>query len=370
MSDRIFNFSAGPGVLPEDVLRQVQQDVWNIAGSGIGILEHSHRGKVVDKIFEECEADCRELAGIPSNYKILFLTGGASQQNWQIPMNFLPAGKTGDYIVTGYWATKTYEAAGKLASFPGKPFGAAHIAATSKDLNHSYIPSAAQTKYSDRPAYVHFCGNNTIVGTEFHAEPVVPEGVPLIGDLSSHLYSRPIDVTKYAMIYAGAQKNVGPAGTTLVIIRDDMVERGLKDIPELHQYRTFVPEYSRPNTPPVFAIYVMGLVFKWQIKSGGLAAMKLHNERKARHIYDVLDESKFYKGHARKDSRSLMNITFRLPTEELEEKFIKEARANGMDGLKGHRSVGGVRASTYNAFPEAGCKALGQFMRDFEKKNG
>lgn len=370
MGDRIFNFSAGPGVLPEEVLRQVQQDVWTIGGSGIGILEHSHRGKVVDRIFEECEADCRAIGSIPANYRILFLTGGASQQNWQIPMNFLPAGRTGDYLITGFWAQKTYEGAAKLASFPGKPFGTAHLAASSKDKNHSYIPSAAQTTFSERPAYVHFCGNNTIVGTEFHAEPAVPEGVPLIGDLSSHLFSRPLDVSKYAMIYAGAQKNVGPAGTTLVILRDDMVERGSKDLPELMQYRSFVPELSRPNTPPVFAVYVMGLVFKWIIGQGGLAAIGKKNLEKVKPIYDVLDSSGFYRGHARPDSRSLMNITFRLPTEALEEAFIKEAKAHGMDGLKGHRSVGGVRASTYNAFPAQGCTALAQFMKDFEKKNG
>lgn len=365
-TDRIFNFSAGPGCLPEDVLKQVQQDVWNIAGSGIGILEHSHRGKVVDKIFDECESDIRKLANIPANYKILFLTGGASAQNHMIPMNFMPVGSTADYIITGYWAQKTFDQAAKM----GAHYGKAVVAATSKDLNHSYIPTEAQIKYSAKPAYVHYCSNNTIYGTEWHRDLKAPEGVPVICDASSHFYSKPIDLTKYAMVYAGAQKNMGPAGTTLCIIRDDLIEQGSKDIPELLQYRTFVPELSRPNTPPVFAIYVMGLVAKWITRNGGLAAMQKNNQAKAKLIYDVLDDSKFYKGHARVDCRSLMNITFKTPNETLDDKFMADAKKQGMDGLKGHRATGGIRASTYNAFPKAGCEALASYMKDFEKKNG
>lgn len=365
-TDRLFNFSAGPGCLPEEVLKQVQADVWNIAGSGIGILEHSHRGRVVDKIFEECEADIRKLANIPANYKILFLTGGASAQNHMIPMNFLPVGSTADYIVTGYWAQKTFDQAAKM----GPHFGKAVVAGTSKDLNHCYIPSEAQIKYSAKPAYIHYCSNNTIYGTEWHRDLKAPAGVPVICDASSHFYSKPIDLTKYAMVYAGAQKNMGPAGTTLCIIRDDFIEQGSKDIPDLLQYRTFVPELSRPNTPPVFAIYVMGLIAKWILKNGGLAAMQKANQAKAKLIYDALDSSHFYKGHARSDSRSLMNITFKTPTSDLDDKFMADAKKLGMDGLKGHRATGGIRASTYNAFPKAGCEALAAFMKDFEKKNG
>jgi phosphoserine aminotransferase len=367
-SGRIFNFSAGPGTLPEDVLKQVQQDVWNIGGTGIGILEHSHRGKTVDKIFADCEGDLRSLANIPQNYKILFLTGGASAQNHMIPMNFLPPGKAADYIVTGHWSEQPYKQAVKLAGKPG--YGAANLAYTTADKNHSYIPTDDQIKYTAGTAYVHYCSNNTLYGTEWHRVPKTPAGVPVICDTSSHMYSKPIDLTKFAMIYAGAQKNLGPAGVTLCIIREDFAETGSKDIPDLLQYRKYIPELSRPNTPPVFAVYVMGLVAKWIIKQGGLAAMQKHNEAKGKLIYDVLDQTKFYQPHAQKDARSLMNITFRLPSDELSDKFVKEAQTQGLDGLKGHRSVGGIRASTYNAMPRAGCEALAQFMREFERKNG
>jgi phosphoserine aminotransferase len=367
-SGRLFNFSAGPGTLPEEVLKQVQEDVWNIGGSGIGILEHSHRGKVVDKVFAECEADIRSLAGIPANYKILFLTGGASAQNYMIPMNFMGPGKIGDFLITGFWALKTAEQAKKFSGKPG--FGTAHVAADTKDQNHSYIPTDAQIKYSDKPSFVHYCSNNTLEGTEWFHIPAAPAGVPLICDTSSHMYSRPLDITKYAMVYAGAQKNLGPAGVTLAIVRDDLIDSGSKEIADLLQYRTFVPELSRPNTPPVFAVYVMGQVVKWIKKSGGLAAMQKHNEAKAKLIYDVLDSTKFYTPHAKPDARSLMNITFRLPSDALTDAFVKEATAQGLDGLKGHRNVGGIRASTYNAMPKAGCEALAAFMREFERKNG
>jgi phosphoserine aminotransferase len=369
-TDRCFNFSAGPGVLSEEVLRIVQQDVWNINGSGIGILEHSHRGKVADQVFAECDADCRKVGNIPANYKILFQTGGASAQNHLVPMNFLPAGSTADYLVTGFWAQKSFDVAAGLSKFPGGAFGTANLAFTSKDKNHTYIPARDQMKFSAKPAYVHYCTNNTLYGTEWHRLPETPAGVPLVCDMSSDMYSRPVDISKYALIYAGAQKNVGPAGATLVIIREDFMEQGSRFIPDLMQYRVFAPEFSRPNTPPVFAVYVMGQVFKWILRSGGLPAMQKHNEAKAKLIYDVLDNTKFYQPHARADSRSLMNITFRLPSDELTDKFVKEARAEGMDGLKGHRSVGGIRASIYNAFPRAGCEALAQFMREFERKNG
>ena len=366
---RVFNFSAGPGTLPEDVLKQVQQDVWNIQGTGIGILEHSHRGKLVDKVFAECEADIRSLASIPANYKILFLTGGASAQNHMIPMNWMTPGKTGDYMVTGNWSDQTWKQAQKLSGKPG--FGTAHLAVTTADKNHSYIPADDAIKCTPGAAFIHYCSNNTLYGTEWFRIPKTPAGIPLICDASSHMYSRPIDISNYAMVYAGAQKNLGPAGVTLCIIREDFAETGSKDIPDLLQYRKFIPELSRPNTPPVFAVYVMGLCAKWIIKSGGLAAMQKHNEAKAKYIYDAIDAaSSFYAGHAQKDARSLMNITFRLPSDELTDKFVKEAAAQGMDGLKGHRNVGGIRASVYNAFPAAGCKALGEFMREFARKNG
>jgi phosphoserine aminotransferase len=357
-SDRVFNFSAGPGCLPEEVLRQVQQDVWNIGGSGIGILEHSHRGKVVDKLFEECAETIRRVGNVPKNYHILYLTGGASAQNHMIPMNFMAAGRTADYLVTGNWSQKTWEQAEKMSGWPG--LGKAHLAVTTKDQNHSYIPDDAQIMY---------CSNNTLFGTEWNREPNAPAGVPLICDASSHFYSRPIDFTKYGMVYAGAQKNMGPAGVTLCIIRDDLAEAGAKNIPDLLQYRTFVPEFSRPNTPPVFAVYVMGLVAKWIESRGGLVEMAKYNQEKAKHIYDAIDAG-FYKGHARPQDRSLMNITFRCPSANLDDLFVSEAKKQGMDGLKGHRATGGMRASTYNAFPRAGCLALAQFMRDFAAKHG
>ena len=361
MADRVFNFSAGPGVMPEPVLRQIQQDVWNIAGSGVGILEHSHRGKVVDKAFEDCVADLKSVMGIPDGYTVMFMTGGASAQFYLLPMKFLPRDRTADSIVTGEWAKKAYQQAAR--------FGNPHKAASSEDRNNSYIPSRDQTKYSERPAYLHFTSNNTIFGTEFHAEPKPPEGVPLICDMSSDICSRPVDVSKYALIYAGAQKNLGPAGVTVVIARDSLIEAGNKDLPEMLQYRTYTKEISRTNTPPVFGVYAVGLVLKWIKENGGLEAMGERNRAKARTIYEVLDGSTFYKGHARADSRSLMNITFNLPTPELEEKFAKEAKAAKLDALKGHRSVGGIRASVYNAFPREGCEALAKFMREFEKAN-
>lgn len=370
MATRCFNCSAGPGILPEDVLKQVQQDVWDIAGSGVGILEHSHRGKVVDRIFEEAEADCRKIGNIPAQYKILFLTGGASAQNHMIPMNFMRAGKTGDYIVTGAWSVKTWEQAEKMAKWAGGVYGQAHLACTTKEANYSYAPSEAQIKYSARPSYIHYCSNETIHGVEFHHDLKPPAGVPVICDASSHIYSRPMDFGRCAMWYAGAQKNLGPAGVTLAIIHNDFMESASKEVPELLQYRAYAPELSRPNTPPVFAVYVMGLVFKWIIKQGGLSAMEMHNRAKAKLVYDVLDGSKFYKGHARPDSRSLMNITFRLPSEDLDDRFVKEAKAAGLDSLKAHRSVGGIRASMYNAFPLEGARALAGFMKEFERKNG
>ena len=362
MSDRIYNFSAGPAVLPEPVLRKAQEAVWNVAGSGIGIMEHSHRGKVFDKILDEAEAACRELAGIPDGYRVLFLQGGASLQFSMVPMNLLPADRTADYLVTGVWAQKAVKEAKILG-------GKVHIAASGESTNFDRIPKAEEISYSLEPAYVHLTTNNTIYGTQWRSEPAVPAGVPLVADTSSDMYSRPIDVRKYGLIYAGAQKNLGPSGVTLVIVRDDLVEAGPKTLPTMLQYRTFAAEKSLYNTPPTFGIYIIGEVFKWVKAQEGLAAMAEHNEAKARLLYDHLDHGDFFRGTVQPNSRSLMNVTFRAPSEELENQFIAEATKRGLDGLKGHRSVGGMRASIYNAFPREGVVALVTFMKEFERAN-
>jgi phosphoserine aminotransferase len=361
MPDRIHNFSAGPAVLPESVLRKAQEAIWNVAGSGIGIMEHSHRGKVFDRIVKEAEQACRDLAGIPDNYRVLFLQGGASLQFAMVPMNLLASGRTADYLVTGVWSQKAVKEAG--------PIGKVHIAVSSEATNFDRIPKPSDIHYSPSPAYVHFTTNNTIFGTQWRGEPPVPKGVPLVADTSSDMYSRPIDVRKYGLIYAGAQKNLGPSGVVLVIIRDDLVEAGAKTLPTMLQYRTHVAEGSLYNTPPTFGIYVMGEVFKWIQSQGGLRAMAEHNEAKAKLLYQYLDQSEFFRGTAQTDSRSLMNVCFRGPTEELEAKFIAEATKRGLDGLKGHRSVGGMRASIYNACPRESVEALVQFMKEFEQAN-
>ena len=362
MTDRIFNFSAGPAVLPEPVLRKAQEAIWNVAGSGIGIMEHSHRGKVFDKILDEAEANCRELAGIPDDYVVLFLQGGASLQFSMVPMNLLPAERTADYLLTGVWAQKAVKEAKILG-------GKVHIACTSEATNFDRIPAAGEIKYSANPAYVHLTTNNTIYGTQWRAEPAVPAGVPLVADTSSDMYSRPIDVQKYGLIYAGAQKNLGPSGVVLVIIRKDLVEAGPKTLPTMLQYRTHTGEKSLYNTPPTFGIYVMGEVFRWIQSQGGLEAMAEHNESKARLLYDFVDQSDFFRGTAEAGSRSLMNVCFRAPTEELENKFVAEATKRGLDGLKGHRNAGGMRASVYNACPRAAVEALVAFMKEFERVN-
>lgn len=361
MSDRIFNFSAGPAVLPEEVLKQAQKDLWNLAGTGVGVIEHSHRGKAFTKVIEEAEADCRELAGISSRHRVLFLQGGASLQFAMVPMNLLHKNATADYLVTGTWSKKAVEEA--------KLFGNVHVAASSKPTNFDRIPAAGDIHISARPAYVHYTSNNTIFGTQWASEPDVPAGVPLICDASSDIFSRPIDISKYAIVYAGAQKNLGPSGAVLVIIRDDMVKRVRDDIPTMLKYSTHVENNSLYNTPNTFGIYVMGLSFKWIRQLGGLKAMAERNAAKAKVIYDCIDHSDFFKGTAQSDSRSLMNICFRAPSEEIETKFLTEAKAAGFDGLKGHRSVGGMRASTYNALPPEACKALVEFMKSFEMAN-
>ncbi|MBA2627118.1 MAG: 3-phosphoserine/phosphohydroxythreonine transaminase [Gemmatimonadales bacterium] len=361
MTDRIYNLGAGPGVLPEPVLKQAQQDIWNVAGSGIGIMEHSHRGKVFDRIASEAEQACRDLAGIPDNYHVLFLQGGASLQFSMVPMNLMPKGGTADYLVTGVWSEKAVKEA--------KLFGNVHEAVSGSDANFNYVPAPDAIRYSPAPAYVHFTTNNTIYGTQWKREPEPPAGVPLVADSSSDMYSRPIDVSKYGLIYAGAQKNLGPSGVVLVIIRNDLVEKGPKDLPTMLQYRTHAKEHSLYNTPPTFGIYTMGLVFRWIAEQGGLAGMAERNAEKAGILYRYLDESEFFHGTAQPESRSTMNVCFRGPTEELESKFVSEATKRGFEGLKGHRSAGGMRASIYNAFPKEGCEALVAFMKEFELAN-
>ncbi len=359
MAQRIFNFSAGPAILPVPVLEEARDNLLSLGNTGIGILEHSHRGKAFIKILEEVDARFRELASIPSNYKILFLGGGASTQFFQVPMNFLGKTDTADYLITGSWAEK--------ASKDAKRFGKVHIACSSQDRNFSYIPDTVT--YSDAPTYVHYTSNNTLFGTQFQTDPVAPEGVPLICDTSSDMFSRPIDVAKYALIYSGAQKNLGPAGVTIVIIRDDLIAKGAVDIPAMLQYRTHAENDSCYNTPPCFSIYVVGLVLKWIQAQGGLSAMATRNEAKAGKLYAALDSSKLFKPTAAKTSRSRMNVTFVTGNEELDTKFVAFAKERGMDGLKGHRSVGGMRASIYNAFPPEGVDALVAAMAEFEAAN-
>ena len=362
MTDRIWNFGAGPAVLPEPVLKKAQQDIWNVAGSGLGIGEHSHRGKVFDKVIKETEQSCRDLAGIDDGYRVLFLQGGASLQFAMVPMNLLPKDRTADYLVTGVWSEKAVAEA--------KRFGGVHEAVSAAGTKFDRIPPVSDIKYSSNPVYVHLTTNNTIYGTQWTTEPPVPTGVPLIADTSSDMFSRPLDIGKYGMIYAGAQKNLGPSGVVLVIIRNDLVEAGSKDLPVMLQYRTFAKENSLYNTPNTFGIYVMGEVFKWIKAEGGLAAMAERNEAKAKVIYDYLDSSKLFKARAQPGSRSLMNVCFYGPSEELENRFVAEAQKAGFEGLKGHRSAGGLRASIYNAMPPAGVKALVEFMKAFERSNG
>ncbi|HEX6899509.1 MAG TPA: 3-phosphoserine/phosphohydroxythreonine transaminase [Thermoanaerobaculia bacterium] len=359
--DRIYNFSAGPAVLPMPVLEEAQRDLIALPGVGMSVLEISHRSKVFDEIIQGAEADFRALARIPDGYHVLFLQGGASLQFSMVPMNILPPGGTADYIVTGVWSKKAVKEAKKV--------GAVNIAATTEAENFARIPRQDELKLTPGAAYVHFTSNNTIYGTEWPREPEVGD-VPLVCDASSDIFARPIDVGRYGLIYAGAQKNLGPSGVTVVVIREDLAKRGGESLPIMLNYATHTAEHSLYNTPPVFGIYILRLVLKWLLGNGGLEGMAKLNERKAGKLYAEIDRTGFYRGHAAPDSRSLMNITFRLPNEDLEKQFVKEATAAGFDGLKGHRSVGGLRASIYNAFPEEGVDALVDFMREFEKKNG
>jgi phosphoserine aminotransferase len=361
VTSQIFNFSAGPAVLPQEVLREAQQNLLALPGVGMSILEISHRSKPFEEILAGCEADLRTLAGIPEGYKVLFLQGGASMQFSMVPMNILTSEGSADYIVTGAWSQKAVKEA--------KRVGGVKIAASTESENFTRVPRQDELTLDPNAAYVHYTTNNTIFGTEFHYRPETGS-VPLVADTSSDMFSGPIDISKYALIYAGAQKNLAPAGLTLVIIREDMLQRTPKSLPTMLQYPVHAENGSMYNTPPVFAIYVMRLVLAWLLNQGGLAAIEKVNQRKADKLYAEIDRTEFYKGHAAPDSRSRMNVTFRLPSEDLEKKFAKDATAAGLDGLKGHRSVGGIRASIYNAFPEAGVDALVQFMAEFQRKNG
>ena len=359
-STRIFNFAPGPAVLPEECLKQAQGDIWNIADSGIGVLEHSHRGGVIKKVFEETEADCRKLANISDDYAVLFQQGGSTLQFAMCPMNFLTPDKTADYLHTGAWTKKAIREA--------KLFGNVHLAYDGTDSNFDHTPAPGEINYSADPEYVYYCDNNTIFGTEWPAAPQTHR--PLVADMCSNMFSRPIDINKHALLFASGQKNLGPAGGTLVIIRKDLLEKANANLPVMLDYKVQADKGSMLNTPPVFATYFMGLVFKWILANGGLKGMAKRNAEKAKIIYDAIDGSDFYGAVARADSRSRMNVTFRTPNEDLDGKFVAEALQNDLSGLKGHRSVGGLRASLYNALPLQGVKTLAQFMADFAQKNG
>jgi phosphoserine aminotransferase len=360
-SERIFNFSAGPAVLPVSVLEQAQSELVSLPGVGMSILEVSHRSKVFEEVLARAEADIRQLANVPANYRVLFLQGGASLQFSMVPMNLLSEGTTADYLVTGAWSSKAVDEA--------KKFGNVHVAATTKAEQFTRIPRVEEIVLTPGASYVHMTSNNTIYGTEWKELPDVGD-IPLVSDTSSDMFSRPIEVARHALIYAGAQKNMGPAGVTVVIIREDLLARSSASLPVMLSYAVHAEHGSMYNTPPVFAIYMLGLVMRWLIGQGGLEAAAAANQRKAGKVYAEIDRTGFYRGTAQKNSRSLMNVTFRLPSEDLEKRFVKDAETAGLDGLKGHRSVGGIRASIYNAFPEAGIDALVDFMKAFEQRNG
>ena len=359
--NRVYNFSSGPAVLPVPVLEEIQRDMMALPSVGMSILEISHRSAAFESILARAEADVRSVAGIPGNYKVLFLQGGASLQFSMVPMNLLTPGSTADYIDSGSWGDKAIKEAKKV--------GTVNIAASTKAEHYSRVPRQSELTLTPGAAYVHMTSNNTIEGTEYKTLPDVGD-VPLVNDTSSDMFSRPLDVAKHGLIYSGAQKNLGPSGVTLVIVREELLSRSQKSLPTMLNYAVQAENGSMYNTPPTFAVYTLGLVMKWLIGQGGLAAIAAVNERKAAKLYAEIDRTGFYRGTAHKDCRSLMNVTFRLATEELEKTFVKESTAAGLDGLKGHRSVGGMRASIYNAFPEQGIDALVAFMREFERRHG
>ena len=357
---RVYNFSAGPAVLPEEVLKEAAAEMLDYKGTGMSVMEMSHRSKAYQAIIDEAEADLRDLMNIPDNYKVLFLQGGASQQFAAVPMNLMKNG-VADYIITGAWAKKAYQEA--------KMYGKANAIASSADKTFSYIPDCSDLPISEDADYVYICENNTIYGTKFHQLPNT-KGKDLVSDVSSCFLSEPVDVTQYGMLYGGVQKNIGPAGVVIAIIREDLIrEDVLPGTPTMLRYKTHADNGSMYNTPPAYGIYICGKVFKWLKKMGGLAAMKAHNEKKAAILYDFLDGSSMFHGTVEKKDRSLMNVPFVTGNAELDAKFVKEAEAAGLVNLKGHRSVGGMRASIYNAMPIAGVEALVAFMRKFEQEN-
>ena len=357
---RAYNFSAGPSMLPEAVLKRAAEEMLEYGKSGQSVMEMSHRSKEYQSIIDEAEADLRRVMNIPENYKVLFLQGGASTQFARIPLNLMSRTGKADFVITGQWAKKAYKEAQK--------YGAARAIASSEDEIFSYIPKVTPEMIDPEASYLHICMNNTIYGTKFACIPEAGE-VPLVADISSCILSEPIDVTKFGILYAGAQKNVAPAGLTIVIIREDLIGGALDIAPTMLDYKTHSEAGSMYNTPPCYCIYVAGLVFKWILSLGGLEKIKEINERKAKLLYDFLDTSKLFRGTVRKEDRSLMNVPFVTGSEELDKKFVKEAEACGFVNLKGHRSVGGMRASIYNAMPEEGVRALVDFMKKFEEEN-
>ena len=357
---RVYNFSAGPAVLPEEVLQAAADEMMDYKGTGMSVMEMSHRSKPFEEIITEAEADLRDLMGIPDNYKVLFLQGGASQQFAAIPMNLMKNG-VADYIITGQWAKKAAQEAEK--------YGKVNRIASSEDKVFSYIPDCSDLPIDDNADYVYICENNTIYGTKYKNLPNT-KGKILVADVSSCFLSEPVDVTKYGVIYGGVQKNIGPAGTVIVIIREDLIRDDvLPGTPTMLKYKTQADAKSLYNTPPAYGIYICGKVFKWLKKMGGLEAMKERNEKKAKLLYDFLDQSQLFKGTVVKEDRSLMNVPFVTGNEELDAKFVKEAKAAGLENLKGHRTVGGMRASIYNAMPYEGVEALVAFMKKFEEEN-
>lgn len=360
-TERVYNFSAGPAVLPEEVLKEAAEEMLNCQGSGMSVMEMSHRSKAFEHIIKEAEKDLRELMNIPDNYKVLFLQGGASQQFAMIPMNLMK-NRVADYIITGQWAKKAWKEATK--------FGKANVIASSEDKTFSYIPDCSDLPISDDADYVYICENNTIYGTKYKKLPNT-KGKLLVADVSSCFLSEPVDVSKYGIIYGGVQKNIGPAGMVITIIREDLItEDVLPQTPTMLTYKTHADAESLYNTPNCYCIYICGKVFKWLKKMGGLSAIKEYNEKKAKILYDFLDQSSLFTGTVRREDRSLMNVPFVTGSEELDAKFVKEAKEAGLENLKGHRSVGGMRASIYNAMPIEGVEKLVAFMKEFEKKNG
>lgn len=361
MTERVYNFNPGPAILPESILKKAQEEMLNYRGTGMSVIEISHRSRQFEEIIKAAEARLKELLEIPDNFRVLFIGMGATGQFNMVPMNYIVDGKVGNYVVSGSFANKAYK--------EGMKIGSCHVAASTKELCYTRIPALDEIIMSGNPAYLHITTNNTIFGTQWKKYPNTGE-VPLIADMSSDILSKKIDVSKFALIYAGAQKNLGPAGAAVVIIREDMIEKSNQKLPIMLKYDTYASNDSLYNTPPSFTIYMIKLMLEWVKDEGGLEVIEKINEAKAAYIYDAIDSSKgFYIGHAEPSSRSLMNITFRLPNKELDQSFVAEAAKIGLVGLKGHRETGGIRASIYNAMPKEGCLILAEFMKEFQNKN-